>query len=228
MFYVYVYLDPRKIGRYQYDNFLFTYEPFYVGKGKEERYLTHLQSTHLNKKSYKSNKIKKIIAEGYTMKKYIQKFDCATEEQAFELEKRLISLIGRYDLRKGPLTNLTDGGEGSSGHICTEQKREKNRIASTGRVKNITDKTYEEFFGEEKAKEIKEKQSRSHKGKKKSKEHAENIRKAKKGKSCSEETKRRISETAKKNKRTFVKICENCQNEFIARTHNRKCCDICR
>lgn len=32
-FYVYVYLDPRKEGKYVYGEFQFDYEPFYVGKG---------------------------------------------------------------------------------------------------------------------------------------------------------------------------------------------------
>ena len=36
IYYNYVYLDPRKPGRYIYDdiNVSFLYEPYYVGKGK--------------------------------------------------------------------------------------------------------------------------------------------------------------------------------------------------
>ena len=33
IFYVYAYLDPRKPGVFQYKDFRFDYEPFYIGKG---------------------------------------------------------------------------------------------------------------------------------------------------------------------------------------------------
>jgi hypothetical protein len=46
IWYVYVYLDPRKSGRYSYEvscvSFLF--EPFYVGKGIGERSRAHLRA----------------------------------------------------------------------------------------------------------------------------------------------------------------------------------------
>ena len=62
-FYVYVYLDPRKPGRYLYGDQQVTYlfEPFYVGKGKNNRLNEHLdclKKTKDKKRSYKSNKIR--------------------------------------------------------------------------------------------------------------------------------------------------------------------------
>ena len=39
-FYTYVYLDPRKSGKYKYSEYKFDYEPFYVGKGCGNRYIT--------------------------------------------------------------------------------------------------------------------------------------------------------------------------------------------
>jgi len=42
-FYVYVYLDPRKPGNYTYGDYHFDYEPFYVGKGCDDRLNDHLK-----------------------------------------------------------------------------------------------------------------------------------------------------------------------------------------
>ena len=58
IFYVYVYLDPRKPGDYIYGEYHFDYEPFYVGKGRYNRLYIHLKKNIYNPHFH--NKIKKI------------------------------------------------------------------------------------------------------------------------------------------------------------------------
>ena len=58
-FYTYIYLDVRKPGVYKCGDYVWDYEPFYVGKGKGGRYLDHLKENRLKYHSYKNNKIKK-------------------------------------------------------------------------------------------------------------------------------------------------------------------------
>lgn len=44
MYYLYIYLDPRKSGHYSYDSLAsFFYEPIYVGKGNGNRLVSHLK-----------------------------------------------------------------------------------------------------------------------------------------------------------------------------------------
>ena len=131
-FYVYVYIDTRKSGNYNYDEFSFDYEPFYIGKGKDNRQTIHLKPSKLKKNSPKNNKIKKIIKEIKEQPKIIILRDNLSEHNAFDLEKKLITLIGRHDLKKGPLTNLTNGGEGSSGRKVSEETIKKLSEANKG------------------------------------------------------------------------------------------------
>lgn len=60
-------------------------------------------------------------------------FHFDNELDAFEKERELISFYGRRDLGLGPLCNLTNGGEGESGRIVTEEAREKYRKINKGR-----------------------------------------------------------------------------------------------
>lgn len=139
-YYVYVFLDPRKPGNYQYGEYKFDYEPYYVGKGKNRRYRNHFTKGSLNscKNSYKRNKINKLVSLGFNPINYIQfPYKNETEEKAFSIESLLIKLIGRFDLNLGPLTNLTDGGEGVSG--CPSKNKGK---------------TLEEIFGNKGAKRL--------------------------------------------------------------------------
>lgn len=138
--YVYVYLDTRKPGKFIYDDLEFDYEPFYIGQGKNNRYLAGLKS---GGSSYKKYKIRKIIQDGFEPKA-IKLYENLEYEIAIKLEIEIILKIGREDLGKGPLVNLTDGGEGtinmsqeikdkisekSKGSKRTEETKEKMRLS---------------------------------------------------------------------------------------------------
>lgn len=129
IFYVYIYLDPRKPGEHIYfDDKLklevkFDYEPFYVGKGQNKRSTDHLRSGNLKKNSYKNNKIKKIIQKTEEQPEIITFKENLFEKEALNLERQLVALIGRYDLKKGPLANLTDAGDGPQNR--SKETREK-------------------------------------------------------------------------------------------------------
>jgi hypothetical protein len=102
-FYVYVYKDPD------------TLIPFYVGKGKESRYKSHINEAMKseNPRTHKLRKIKKILNEGKTP--IIEKFqEGMTEDEAYDLEKHLISYYGRVE-DGGSLTNVAEGGLRSAG-----------------------------------------------------------------------------------------------------------------
>jgi len=134
IFYTYVYLDSRKTGSFNYGEFHFDYEPFYVGKGKKDQWSSHLKLAEIKiYKSYRLNKIRKIQSLG--LEPIIIKYkDNLSEEAAFDLEKKLIKAIGRLDLGHGPLTNLTDGGEGVSGIIAWSTGKTKGTHPSIARM----------------------------------------------------------------------------------------------
>jgi hypothetical protein len=108
VYYVYVYLDPRKPGKFKYDEFEFDYEPFYVGKGTKSRLLRHLKE--INRNPIKISKISKIRNEGKDPI-ILKILDKLTNEDSLKIEKRLIKKIGRVVNKTGPLTNYTEGGE---------------------------------------------------------------------------------------------------------------------
>lgn len=120
-YYVYIYLNPLKEGDYYFNKFHFNYEPFYVGKGKNNRCNAHLTESK-SKNKLKKNIISKI--KNNNIKPIIIKlYENITEQSAFRIEKTLIKIIGRRDKNNGTLSNMTDGGEGTSGRIYTDDIR---------------------------------------------------------------------------------------------------------
>jgi len=177
-YYVYIYLDIRYSGEYKYEEYEFNYKPFYVGKGKNKRKYSHLKMKDTHNK-HKNNIIKKIF-ELNTIPEIITIKENMSEEEAFELEKKLVKLIGRENIGTGHLTNLTDAGEGTSGAIWSDESKEKikgennsffNKTHTDDTINKVIanskkriGKKWEEIMGEDKAKELKKQYSEDRKG----------------------------------------------------------------
>lgn len=158
-FYVYIYLNPLKPGNYDYlcgnVRLHFDFSPFYVGRGQNDRLYAHLdeaekirekienESLDIEEEKYnkhKINTINKILR--YGKEPIIFKLnENLNNNEVNSLEKFYIKLIGRADKKLGPLTNLTDGGDGVSGYICSEKTKLK--ISEGGRGRKDTKETIE-------------------------------------------------------------------------------------
>lgn len=134
-YYVYVYLDPTKIGKFNYGEFEFEFEPFYIGKGRQNRHNIHLQKVKRNDYTNlpKFHRIKKILDTG-TEPIIIKYKTLLLENNAFNIESEMIINIGRKDKKTGPLTNLSDGGEGNGNRIFTEEHRRNISLSKKGIV----------------------------------------------------------------------------------------------
>jgi group I intron endonuclease len=96
-FYTYAYL--RKDG-----------SPYYIGKGTKNRaYNKHQDGINLPKDKFRIIFLKQNL----------------TEEEAFKHEKYMIAVFGRKDLGTGILYNRTDGGEGASGIVFSEERKKR-------------------------------------------------------------------------------------------------------
>jgi len=141
--YTYIYLDPRKRGSFHYDGLKisFLFEPFYVGKGKNNRIDQHLDAKRKSSKQWKKNFNKAkiiydIFEQGLEPIRFILD-RCSSKEDQQKSEYLYINSIGRKIYNHGPLTNVLPGKD-----IDNPGERRKG-------------KTFEELFGKEKADEWK-------------------------------------------------------------------------
>lgn len=104
--------------------------PFYAGKGQGSRVFCHLRDA-LNtiERTHKLNVIRKIKKAKEQIGYWIEKHP--THEIAIEREIELIRSIGRYDLGNGPLTNQTDGGEGTLNLSAESKAKHRETLAGT-------------------------------------------------------------------------------------------------
>jgi len=128
-YYVYVYLDPRYKGNFKYGNLKFEFKPFYIGKGKNKRCYRAIEPNEFRKenKTIKRNYLEKLYS--LRIKPIIIKlYENLSEEQSFNKEIELIKLIGRLKYKEGPLVNISNGGDGTSGWKHNKEAKEKIRL----------------------------------------------------------------------------------------------------
>lgn len=118
-YYVYYYADPTKKGEYKYGDYIFPAEPFYIGRGKNNRCASHLEEVLLEKPGCnldKYYKIKEIIDnDGWPIIQFV--CDDLELEESIALEEHIIGIVGREDLNTGPLLNHTSGKKGKDYRI---------------------------------------------------------------------------------------------------------------
>ena len=176
--------------------------PYYVGKGSGNR----AWAKHANVDTPSCDRII-ILAKDLE------------DEEALRLEKKYIAEYGRADLNEGPLLNKTSGGQrGSLGIIRSDEYREKQRIAQSGKnlseehKKKISEMVKGElnpFFGQKHSDENKAKISTGRKGK------------GRDPKSMDHRSK--LSEAAKNRSQIKCDVCgEWAQPQVIGRWH-KKC-----
>jgi hypothetical protein len=96
-FYTYAYLREDKT-------------PYYIGKGQTNR-------------AYQQNGKPCAVPKDKSRIIFLKKN--LIEEEAFKHEIYMIAVFGRKDLGTGILRNKTDGGDGCSGYIHTEESKKK-------------------------------------------------------------------------------------------------------
>jgi hypothetical protein len=161
--------------------------PYYIGKGKGNRAYRRCKG-EIKPPKDKSRIL--IIKQNLT------------EEEAFRHEVYMIAVFGRKDLGTGILHNRTDGGEGSSGTIVSDETRKKLSEIHKGRTHSEESrrKMSEARKGKTLSEEVKLKISIKLKGipgRPTSEESKRKISESKLGKPRSEETRRKLSEANK-------------------------------
>ena len=129
-YYVYLYL--REDG-----------SPYYVGKGKGRRAYT------------KDRNVKRPPTDD----RIIIPLQNLTEEQAFANEKDFISFFGRKDNNTGILWNFTDGGEGKSGIITSDETRKKMSAYAKNRTEQHVERYKKSATGKKRSEEACKKMS---------------------------------------------------------------------
>lgn len=146
-YYVYAYLRSKDSERGP------RLSPYYIGKGSGRRVYD------------KKRSIARPADSSYVV--FLE--EGLTESEAFALEKYAVALYGRIDKEEGILWNMTDGGEGCSGVIMSQETKDKiaNSLTGRKRPRSVIEKTLRSRAGFRHSEETKRKMSKTRTGAKK-------------------------------------------------------------
>lgn len=150
-------------------------EPFYIGIGtKSNRVRPNIRSEY--RRAYYIDRKGSSIWNNIAGKTdYEVQIMLESDNYDFIKQKEIefIKLYGRINIGTGCLANMTNGGDGTIGHIKSEEQIERHKIWMTGRKqsRNTIEKRIISRIGYKHSELTKQKISDSHKGKKVSKEH---------------------------------------------------------
>ena len=140
--------------------------PYYIGKGKDDRAWSKRHRINL---PVDKNRIVMLETK-------------LTELGALALERFYIRWYGRKDCNTGILHNRTDGGEGFSGIIITEETKKRMSISQTGKKRSEQTKQKMRLL------------AKGRKLKPRSKKHSQNIADALRGRKATEEHRNKNSQ----------------------------------
>lgn len=118
--------------------------PIYVGMGSRDRHLHHLKFVSKGKSldnPHLENKLKKLLSQN-KLPKIEKVLENVSAQDAKLMEVKLIQEYGRADLGLGPLTNLTNGGDGRCG--WSKEQRSKMSAIHKGKI-SVKDKYGNKF-----------------------------------------------------------------------------------
>lgn len=146
-YYIYVFLNNLKPGNYKYGEFVFDYEPYYIGVSNTNTYYmreeVHIKYAKLKKdvcnNKLKMNIINNIIKNGLDPI-HMRLSQDLTKVESYQMEIDLIRTIGTRIGKNGPLSNISLGGDGGdtfTNNPNKEEIREKHRQNAIGSNNNM-------------------------------------------------------------------------------------------
>ena len=170
-FYTYAYLRDDKT-------------PYYVGKGNGSRAWT---------------KGKNEVKPPVDKRRVLILKQNLSESDAFKHEIYLIAVFGRKDIGTGILRNKTNGGDGTSGHVVSDEQKKVQSDKMRGRV--MSEKTKlklsKKAKGRRRTPEAIEATAKGHRGKTRSEEAKLKMSQAAKGRTLSDQAKEKLSRSSR-------------------------------
>lgn len=109
-----------------------TNQVFYIGIGNnnDKRFVPYARAK--NKGNRRSDFWKRVVTKNNNAFEWEIIFECETLEECNAKETEFIKLYGRFNLGRGTLVNLTDGGSGAKNTVMSDEVKKKHSVSMVG------------------------------------------------------------------------------------------------